>query len=357
MELRIIDSILHGALKPWKFDIANKRRVIELLKSAKDIKGNSLADLYTQLSILLKDYPNLHKLVANIPVNQKPAIPLWYKATLPGFNDPVTNYYQLLITTETVRLFNEVIEHAATLPEKIDIQYQISKFLNSIKVLTKQTSDELLEQGYETIPDENSDHIHHTLYYLKYSLILLFFSIQTYFEDELPQIISEEDFYILDLEMPISLSRQQKIEYSGPSNKGKASSNEYAGQQDTISFGFKGEIEKLRVVVNKLCFDIELLNEDVTTADDLIKALTAKSFLPGATKIQLNCETKLFRKCIDKFKPHFGNLTLENIARSRIFYSKNDVLITANNLSSSGSKNKVEPKGSANIDKIFKHMQ
>lgn len=106
-----------------------------------------------------------------------------------------------------------------------------------------------------------------------------------------------------------------------------------------------------------MCYQIDLLNEDVTSADELIKAFTAKSILPGAVKIQLGCETKHFRYCIDKFMPFFNNLTLANIEKSKIFYSKKDTLIKANNLSASSSKNKIEPKESANIDKIFKQLQ
>jgi hypothetical protein len=160
---------------------------------------------------------------------------------------------------------------------------------------------------------------------------------------------------VLDLEE--LLSTVQQLEYVGPPAADEKGSPEYNGNQEAIHFGFKDDITKLTTVVNQLCHQIELLNDDVTSADELIKALTAKSILPGAVKIQLGCETKHFRYCIDKFTPYFNTLSLSNIEKSKIFYSKKDTLITANNLSASGSKNKIEPKEKANIDKIFKHLQ
>lgn len=124
-----------------------------------------------------------------------------------------------------------------------------------------------------------------------------------------------------------------------------------------LTFGFKGDINKLKTVVNLLCNEIDLLNEDISKAADLIKIFTTKNILPALLKIQLDCETKHFRYCIDKFSPYFNNLSLANIEKTKIFYSKKDRPITANNLSASGSKNKIEPKKKTTIDKIFKHLQ
>ncbi|MFZ4707056.1 MAG: DUF6617 family protein, partial [Bacteroidales bacterium] len=127
--------------------------------------------------------------------------------------------------------------------------------------------------------------------------------------------------------------------------------------QDRIWFGFRDDLGKLTTVVNQLCFQIELLNPDVSSSEDLLKVFTSENLTPGCTKIQLGCETKHFRYCIDKFQPHFNNLTLSNIEKSKIFYSQRDTLITANNLSASSSKNRLEPKEKVTIDKIFKHLQ
>lgn len=185
------------------------------------------------------------------------------------------------------------------------------------------------------------------MYWLKHSLIELYFSIQETFKRSLKQVTTLEDFYLLDLELPSS----EILALASISN------NEYSENQESISFGFKDDVEKLKTVVNQLCFKIELLNQEVTSADELIKTFTVNNILPGSVKIQIGCETKHFRYCIDKFTPYFNGMTLANIEKSKLFYSKKDTLITANNLSASSSKNKLEPKEKATIDKIFKHLQ
>lgn len=351
MELKVLDSILHGDLKPWKLSTTNTRRFTELAKAAKSAKPTTNSELLSQLTALLADFPALKKVLAGAAPNKKPLQLLLYNTELPKYKDPVTTFYYFIITAETLRFFNAVLEQLAPLTNVVDIRFQVGKTLNNIKVLAKQVTAEISERDFVGVPDENSNHIHYTLHYLKHSLIQLYFSVQKIFENSLEQLTTLEDFYMLDLEAP--LSTVQQLEYVGPS----VTDVEYNGKQDTIFFGFKGDLAKLKTVVNQLCHQIELLNEDVTSADDLIKALTAKSILPGAAKIQIGCETKHFRYCIDKFQPYFNGLTLANIEKSKLFYSKKDTLLKANNLSASSSKNKIEPKESANIDKIFKHLQ
>jgi hypothetical protein len=124
-----------------------------------------------------------------------------------------------------------------------------------------------------------------------------------------------------------------------------------------LTFGFKGDVAKLKLVVNQLCRQIELLNEDESSQDVLMNVFTTKEISPGAVKIRLGCETKHFRYCIDKWMPYFTSLTLANIERSKIFYSQRDTRITSNNLSASSSKHKIEPKRKTAIDKIFEHLK
>lgn len=347
MEITILDSIVHGQLKPWKFNTAT-RRLVEVIRSAK-----ADDNILTRLQSMLQDFPPLQKLVAE-EGNPPHLQPLYFQPQLPAFKDPATQFYFLLITAETQRIFDVMLHRSADWQEPVDIIYHVSKTLNNIKVLAVQSVEELKERSLTTVPDEHSDLIHFALYYLKHSLIALYFSIQEAFNESLQQTTSLDDFYLLDLQEP--LTNILPLEFVG-SKKEDDKEQEYTDTQEKISFGFKDEVPKLKAVINQLCHQIELLNEDVTEADDLIKVLTAKSFLPGAAKIQINCETKHFRYTIDKLKPYFNDLTLSNIEKSKIFYSKNDTLITANNLSASNSKGKIEPKEKSTIDKIFKQLQ
>ena len=275
--------------------------------------------------------------------------PLPFSIELPRYKDAVTNFYYLLIRGETLRTYNTFLNQSESWTDLIDIRYQVGKTLTNVRVLAKQTGIELIEQGYLTSPDSHSELTHFALYYLKQCLIQLYFSIQEHFRSSLVSTISLEDFYLLDLEE----SNLNMIDLKPVEIKAELDSPD----QDRISFGFRDNIEKLTYVVNQLCFQVELVNEDVNTSEDVLKVLTASSLTPSCSKIQLGCETKHFRYIINKFNPYFNNLSLANIAKSQIFYSKKDTLITANNLSVSNSKNKLEPKEKSTIDKIFKHLQ
>jgi hypothetical protein len=347
MEIKILDKILHGRLKPWKFSIT-PRRLVDTIRAAKTQK-----DPIARLETLLQDFPLIKKIIADegIPSNLQP---LCFQPQLPAFNDSATQYYSLLIDTEAQRIFNVMLQRSSAWELPVDVNYHVSDTLRNIKVLAFQSAEELNERNCTTVPGDQSDLIHFALYYLKHTLVALYFSIQEVFKDSLQQTISLDDFYLLDLQellntmLPLDFVAPMKLEEDKP---------EYTGKQYKICFGFKDDVEKLRPVINQLCHQIELLNEDVTHADDLIKILTVKSFLPGAIKIQINCELKQFRYTIDKLQPYFNDLSLSNIERSQIFYSKKDTLITANNLSSSNSKGKIEPKEKSTIDKIFKQLQ
>jgi hypothetical protein len=124
-----------------------------------------------------------------------------------------------------------------------------------------------------------------------------------------------------------------------------------------LGFGFNGDKKKLYTVVSDLCKEIDLLNEDKTNAQNLVDVFISKNIYELMTVIHLDCETKHFRYCINKFMPYFNSLTLANIEKSKIFFSKRGRMIKANNLASSSSKGKVEPKKKLTIDRIFKEMQ
>jgi len=355
MEVKILDSIIHGELKPWKLDTTHTRKFTELVKAAKAASPNTNAELLSQLNGLLADYPNLQKILNAESSNNNTVLRKHlFNMELPNSKDAVTRFYYLIITAESFRVFNCMLQESINWTELVDIRYQVNKTLTNIRVLAKQTATELTEQGFTTAPDENSNHIHFALYYLKHSLVQLYFSVQQPFKESLKQGTTIEDFYILDLEEPLTNMLPMDL-IEQPTEKETNDTAE--ASQDKIFFGFKDDITKLQTVINQLCFQIEFLNEDVTEANDLIKVLTAKSILPGSVKIQIGCETKHFRYTIDKFQPYFHGLSLANIAKSKLFYSKKDTLITANNLSASNSKSKIDPKEKSTIDKIFKQMQ
>lgn len=352
MEVKILDSIIHGFLKPWKLDTSNTRRFTELVKAAKAASPNTNAVLLSQLKALLTDYPTEQKILTDETVINTPLQPLLCKVDLPKYKDAVTHFYYFIITGETLRVFNSVLQQAANCTELVDIRYQVGKTLTNIRVLAKQVSTELIEQGFTTIPDAQSSFVHFALYYLKHSLIQLYFSVQEQFKTSLPQVATIEDFYLLDLEEPVS--NIVYLEFIANSNDNNLEQSSDPTMKEKFSFGFTGDKERLKAAIIQLCQKIDLLIEDKTSSDDLFAVLTSRDLEASTPKIYLGCETTQFRYIIDKIALQFTNLTLKAIEKTKAFYSKKGTLITAQNLSAGKVDN---PKEKGTIDNILKQLQ
>lgn len=352
MEVRILDSIMHGVLKPWKMDVPNTRRIKELVQAAKSVSPQTYAELIAQLNSLLADYPTLQKVLSDEVNTNTPLQQLLCDIDLPMYKDGITHLYFLLITGETLRFFNSVMQQAENWKELVDIRYRVGKTLDNIRVLAQQVSIELKELGLASTPNEQSSCSHFALYYLKHSLIQLYFSIQKTFESSLKQVTTLEDFYLLELEEPIS--NIVDLEFRElPNINGKEQYSKLKVKRK-ISFGFTGDKDRLKIVIEQLCQKIELLNEDQTSKDNLWRVFTTNDIGATKVKIQIGCETAQFRYIVDKLTPHFTNLKLKTIEKTEVFFSKNGTKITAQNLSAG----KVDiPKEKDTIDKIFKQMQ
>ena len=346
MELRILDSIMHGVLKPWKLDTSNNKRFTELVKAAKKVNPSTCIEQHLQLYNLLADYPTLQKVLETELPSEKTLKPLYFSTGLPMYNNAVTNFYFLVITLEAQRIYNRVLGFSKIYTSQIDLIFHTGKALKYAKVLAKQASIELDMMGFSGTAAQ-VEASNYAIYCLKHSLIQFYFSIQEQFKHRLEESTTLEDFYLLDLEEPLSgilpLEKVHLIE------------NDKSNQEihKKLSFGFNEDIGKLRTVINQLCIKIELLNSDTKT-DDLITILTAKNISPGSVKIQIGCETVQFRYIIDKLKPFFNALNPQNIELSACFFTKKGTLIKAQNLYT----NKIShPKEKDNIDNIIKQLQ
>ena len=350
MEVKLLDAILHGELKPWKLDASNTRRFTELVKAAKAASPSNTAELQKQLEILLADHPALQKLLAvNSSIENKLLLQLLYKAEFPNYKDLITQYYFILITALSLRFWNNFLKQSEYWTHDTDIKYQVSKTLKGISVLTKQTAIELHEQGFTSIPGEQSSLVHFALYYLKLSLLQLYFSVQEAFKDSLIIVTTQEDFHQLDLEEPVS--NFIPLEFIGTEpDKGKSKKV----KKEKFSFGFKGDRDSLRSVIRQLCAQLELLNETTNTEDELIQVLTSKDFKQGSVKITIGCETAQFRYILIGLKKVFDNFSFAHIEKANLFYSKTGNFITAQNLYSSKIDN---PKTKEEIDNIIKHLK
>ena len=135
MEVKILDSILHGSLKPWKIDTTNSRRFIGLVKATKASTPTTNAELVKQLIELLSDFLAVKKLFNDEPKNPSTLQPLLFDIELPRYKDAVTNFYYLLITGETLRSYNTFLNQSESWTDLIDIRYQVGKTLTNIRVL------------------------------------------------------------------------------------------------------------------------------------------------------------------------------------------------------------------------------
>lgn len=199
MEIRILDSIMHGELKPWKVQ-NNPRRFLELIKKVSGEFPISIWELTEYVSKLLTDFPNQYKLIEKDTSSDVPIKSLIFTIQLPNYIDSFTGFYYRLITADCIRIYNMLIDESVKWKEIVDVRYQIGKVLTDIRVLCKQTTTELNDRGFNTIPAIESNPIHYTLYYLKHRLIQLYFSIQEYFKGSLRETVSIEDYYLFHLE-------------------------------------------------------------------------------------------------------------------------------------------------------------
>jgi hypothetical protein len=125
-------------------------------------------------------------------------------------------------------------------------------------------------------------------------------------------------------------------------------------ERQKLSFGFHGDQTKLKTVVQLLCNQLLLLNEEKNNADELISVFLSKDLQPDSTKIYIGCETVQFRYMVDKFSSYFTNFTPKAIEDSGLFFTKKHKPFKAQNLYS----NKIEePKDYLIIDNIFKQLQ
>ncbi len=346
MEIKILNSIIHKELAPWLINIDNKI-IAEKIKKLGNKEPKQLNELEQQIKTLVNDYPELLKWLEKQITNDSIEIKQpYYITSLPVFTDALSKYYSLLISKEIVRVFNTYLSKSDKWTNNIDINYHTTLLLKRIKNLTKQVFKEITDRGLEE--HETNNNINFVLQYLKHNLIILFFSIQEVHKEELEQVILVEDFYLLELGLP--LSDIQEITFVGDTLNVVAPTK----TKGKLSFGFTGDKEKLKSVLSQLNTSIELLFDETVNTTDLFNILTAKSIIPIAAKFRLGCETVQFSYIVYKLSQSFTNLTPTAIEKTGLFYSKKNTPIKAQNL----FKNKIpNPKNHDIIDKIIKQLQ
>jgi hypothetical protein len=349
MEIKILNSILFKELMPWVFNGTNLKPINEKLKKIASKEATTEAELIQQLQILVADYPELTKwLTKQLPKATGTIKNHCFAIDFTEFSNATTKFYYKIIRLETLRVYNAFNTKIQQYKHKTDIYYHTTIALNNVKASAIDTVRKIKEMGFDAAPTEQSDLSHFVLQLLRQHLIILFFDIQELSKANLQNTTSFEDFYLLDLVLPKALITElnqiiidEEITIS-KENKVK------------LSFGFNGTESKLKSVVSQLVSQVELINEDKCSAENLMTILLSKSLNSKMHKIYIKCETVQLRYIIDKLTSNFTNLTPTALEKSELFYTKTNKLLKAQNLYS----NKIEsPKNQLNIDNIINQMK
>jgi hypothetical protein len=128
----------------------------------------------------------------------------------------------------------------------------------------------------------------------------------------------------------------------------------YTFEKDArFSFGFNGDKEKLKSVLIALNRNIELLNEDRTSVEDVLNVLISKDLKRGAPLIYIGCETLEFAYIVKKLELSFSNFKPTSIDSSNLFFSKKGIEIKKGSLYNANQR---EPYKKADIDNIFNQL-
>jgi len=352
MEMTIFNHILFDSLMPWLVKSYDVTMMNEKLKEAAKVKNESMPGLVNQIKCLLNDKPRLLKWVESQPSNETESLrELTFSTELPEFTDTASKFYSLLIDQESLRIYNAYLSISEKYAHDEDLlHFHTVNALRNLKHYILTASKEIKKRELSIDKESGTNLVTFVLYYVKYKLITLYFSIQLVNKHVIETIYEITDFYLMELGE--TKSDIHPIYYDGPKTK-TADKKKTASKR--LSFGFTGKQVKLKTIINTLCTKVDLLKEDKSPADLLIQLLLSKDITPGKIAIYLDCDNKNFRYIIEKLaSDYFDNLTFINIEHSQSFFSKKGHPIKSNNLSKAVSHN---PKSKTEIDKIFNQLQ
>lgn len=349
MDLLIFQRILFDSLMPWQLTSADERIFAANLRKTSNSESESVSELINSLQSLLSHKPDLVVwLKSQLTKEDIPIIPLLFASQLPEDIDASTMYFKYLIDLEVSRIFSIFSYNSKSLTDNDIMNFRTSMLLRDLKRYLKRTVEKIRELNLTLAEQSELSLVAFVLYYLKYQVINLFFSVQEIGKAVLSETTTLDFLYLTELGEPKSYIREIY-----PMSK-TAIDKKSLKQGAKLTFGCNLKKEKLRPIIVQLCDQIELLNEDVSPADELVDLLLAREIKPGMKKIQLGCDNKNFRYAIEKLMPYFDSLSFINIDRSQCFYSKNDTLLKANNFSKAKS---YDPKLKATIDNIFHQVK
>ena len=335
MDLTIFKSIVYGELKPWASNAINEKFYRQNMFANFMKPTPTINEYYKALKELHKDKPNLFKedgletyiAQPNTDISHEILHPL-VEVTLA---EPITTtqkFYHFLLLNEATRLTDRVFKSINKDIDEIQKMEIIQNVVKSCKAL-------LFEIGTDQQYYDKTELTTYVIPQLITNVIRFLKETELLYPQYLYDVPStKNELYGELLKQPIPETNIEKTtpEFQTVHNILLGIDN-YTFEKDTrFSFGFNGNNEKLKTVLIALNKNIELLDDDKTSVDELLSVLTSKNLGLGAPQIHIGCQTNLFNHVWRKLKPKFNNLGATSLAASKLFYSKSNTLLSKSNL-------------------------
>lgn len=356
MELNIYKSILYSELKPWASNAINEKFYRQNLSTNFIKPTPTINEYYIALKELLKDKPNLFKEDGLEVYISQPNTEINYEILCPLveviLEEPTTStqkFYHFLLYNETTRLSNRIFKcinkDISEIQKKEIIQNVVKSCKNILFCIgTDQESFPKTELTAYVIPQLINNVIR---------LLIETEKLYSHYLADIPSTKNELFGELLKQPIPEINIDKTTPEFQTVYNILLGIDDYKFEKSNRFSFGFNGDTTKLKSVLTALNRNIELLNEDKSTVDDLFSVLTHNNLKLGAAQIHLGCETTQFSYVISKLEHYFSNFNPTTIEQSNLFYSKKGTLLKRNNLYKNNNK---FPKEQDNIDEIIKQL-
>lgn len=351
MNSKILNSILNGELKPWLISFDDERVLKGIIQQVKNKPNETTPEVQANLNALLKPFPALLKGLEFPTMEQ--LHPLNFSSNLPTPVTLINHFYKAIIDAEVARYFNAAIHNPLIKDNELDVPYQIGhQSLKGIAGLCNQANNEIIERAFETNNTAISDATYFALTYLRNSLLTLYFAIQKPFKEHLTTTYDSFEDYALyclnDANFEFNLIEIET---------GNIDVKQTPQKSNTLTFGFRGDDERLLAVVKNLVLRMDFLNEQLTTIEQFIEVFTAKDLKGVKTKIHIACATTEFEEIMQQFQTVAKKFTPANIKKCRLFYTSEGTLIDDNLLYVTKNKSKIAKEKKDLISAIFQNIR
>lgn len=351
MNSKILNSILNGELKPWLISFEDERILKGIIQQVKNKPNETPLQVQGNLNAILKPFPALLKGLEFPTIEQLHT--LGFSSNLPTPVTLINHFYKAVIDAEIARYFTATIDNPLIKEKEFDVPYQIGhQSLKGIAGLCNQANDEIIERNFVVNNTAISDTTYFSLTYLRNRLLTLYFAIQEPFKEYLTTTYNSFDDYALyclnDASFEfnlIEIETENTVEHNKPQ------------KSNVLTFGFRGDVERLLSVVKNLVLRMDFLNEQLTSVEQFIQVFTAKDLKGVKTKIHIACATTEFEEIMQQFQSVAKKFTPANIKKSRLFYTSEGTLIDDNLLYVTKNKSKIAKEKKDLISAIFQNIR